>query len=168
MGESFFVLDYPLAYFITFRTYGTWLHGDERGSVERHGFNIYGTPLLPPNPRWETAERERMLHDAFILDAPHRRAVDEAIREVCRFRGYELSALAVRTNHVHVVVTAECAPEPIMNAFKAYSTRKMRDQGLIGKNIHPWVRHGSTRWLWTDEAAANAVNYVLYGQGGLL
>jgi hypothetical protein len=23
---------YPLAYFITFTTYGTWLHGDPRGS----------------------------------------------------------------------------------------------------------------------------------------
>jgi len=25
----------PLAYLITFRSYGTWLHGDERGSVDR-------------------------------------------------------------------------------------------------------------------------------------
>ncbi len=27
--------DIPLAYLITFRSYGTWLHGDERGSVNR-------------------------------------------------------------------------------------------------------------------------------------
>jgi hypothetical protein len=27
--------EFPLAYFISFRTYGTWLHGDERGSVNR-------------------------------------------------------------------------------------------------------------------------------------
>jgi hypothetical protein len=25
----------PLAYLITFRCYGTWLHGDSRGSVDR-------------------------------------------------------------------------------------------------------------------------------------
>ena len=25
----------PLAYFITFTCYGNWLHGDERGSVDR-------------------------------------------------------------------------------------------------------------------------------------
>jgi hypothetical protein len=24
----------PTAYFITFHTYGTWLHGDERGSTD--------------------------------------------------------------------------------------------------------------------------------------
>ena len=38
----------PLAYLITFRSYGTWLHGDERGSVDRF-HNVYGTPRLPPN-----------------------------------------------------------------------------------------------------------------------
>ena len=27
--------DAPLAYFISFRTFGTWLHGDRRGSVDR-------------------------------------------------------------------------------------------------------------------------------------
>jgi hypothetical protein len=27
--------DIPLAYLISFRAYGTWLHGDRRGSVDR-------------------------------------------------------------------------------------------------------------------------------------
>ena len=27
--------DIPLAYLISFRCYGTWLHGDERGSIDR-------------------------------------------------------------------------------------------------------------------------------------
>jgi hypothetical protein len=39
----------PLAYLITFRTYGTWLHGDERYSMDRHGKNIYGTPKVLPS-----------------------------------------------------------------------------------------------------------------------
>lgn len=34
--------DTPLAYLITFRTYGTWLHGDERGSVDKN-HNKFGT-----------------------------------------------------------------------------------------------------------------------------
>ncbi len=28
--------DIPLAYLITFRCYGTWLHEDERGATDRH------------------------------------------------------------------------------------------------------------------------------------
>jgi hypothetical protein len=41
-----------LAYFITFTTYGTWLHGmdKELGSVDvRH--NAYATPFLGPDAR---------------------------------------------------------------------------------------------------------------------
>jgi hypothetical protein len=34
--------DIPLAYLISFRAYGTWLHGDRRGSVG-HFHNRYGT-----------------------------------------------------------------------------------------------------------------------------
>ncbi len=37
----------PLAYFITFTCCGTWLHGDERGSVDRE-HNTPGTPVLEP------------------------------------------------------------------------------------------------------------------------
>jgi hypothetical protein len=36
---------YPLAYHITFGTYGTRLHGDERGTVER-AHNVYGEPIV--------------------------------------------------------------------------------------------------------------------------
>ena len=32
----------PLGYLITFRGYGTWLHGDRRGSVDRF-HNRFGT-----------------------------------------------------------------------------------------------------------------------------
>ncbi|HTK37762.1 MAG TPA: hypothetical protein VL325_04655, partial [Pyrinomonadaceae bacterium] len=44
--------EFPLAYLITIRTFGTWFHGDERGSVDRHGKNIYGTPRIAPNTRF--------------------------------------------------------------------------------------------------------------------
>ena len=32
----------PLAYFLTFTTYGTWLHGREEGSVDRDN-HVFGT-----------------------------------------------------------------------------------------------------------------------------
>ena len=42
---------FPLGYLITFRAYGTWLHGDSRGSVDRF-HNQFGSALIPPNSRW--------------------------------------------------------------------------------------------------------------------
>ena len=46
----------PLAYLITFTTYGTWRHGDERGSVDR-AHNAYRTPHLAHNQRRESYEK---------------------------------------------------------------------------------------------------------------
>ena len=40
---------FPLAYLITIRTYGTWLHGDERQTVDRHGKNVFGTERIEAN-----------------------------------------------------------------------------------------------------------------------
>jgi hypothetical protein len=72
----------PLAYFISFRTYGTWLHGDPRGSVER-GKTERFSPLVPDNPRLERHEAKEMLHEEVVLDSEQRRCVDATVRAVC-------------------------------------------------------------------------------------
>jgi hypothetical protein len=50
--------DTPLAYLISFRSYGTWLHGDKRGAINRF-HNNYGEPYLPPNTMWQEHIRTR-------------------------------------------------------------------------------------------------------------
>jgi hypothetical protein len=49
----------PLAFMITLRAHGTWLHGDPRGSVDRF-HNQYGTPRLPSHPARRSFERGLM------------------------------------------------------------------------------------------------------------
>jgi REP element-mobilizing transposase RayT len=157
----------PRAYLITFRTYGTWLHGDERGSVDRF-HKEFATPLLAARPRREAFERRLMRHDPVRLDTPRRRAVARAIRETCEIRGWTLLALNVRTNHVHMVVSAPCPPERVLNALKANATRSMRESGCWPLEHSPWSRGGSTKYLWTDQDVAAAVDYVLHRQGPAL
>ena len=77
----------PLAYLITFRTYGTWLHGDERGSVNRFR-NTFGTRYLPANDKWIKTNQARLKRETVILDAKQRRCVEKAVRETCRKRGW--------------------------------------------------------------------------------
>jgi hypothetical protein len=91
--------------------------------------------------------------------------VEKAIRDVCLHRNYFLHAISVRTNHVHTVVSAASKPEPVMNAFKAYATRELRNGGLLNRGTTPWSRHGSTRYLWKERHVEKAIDYVLYGQG---
>ena len=103
--------DTPLAFFIAFRAYGTWLHGDKRGSVDRHN-NRYGTPRIPRNDTWRRIEGDLLKHPPVNLDARRRSSIKKAIRETCEKRGWFLSALNIRTNHVHSVVAAPgCNPE---------------------------------------------------------
>jgi len=154
----------PLAYLISFRTYGTWLHGDERGSVSRKQ-NLYGTPRIRQNANLERAEQAQRKHPPVSLNAWQRPVVEAAIREVCTHRGYWLRAINVRTNHVHTVVTAGTKPEPVLQAFQAYATRKLREKKLLPRHIKPWARGGSTPYLWKERHVERAMEYVLFGQG---
>src|SRR5439155_15442144 len=87
----------PLGYLITFRTYGTWLHGDSRGSVDRF-HNRYGTPLIPPNRRWRQYNERALKRPPVKLTARRRAAIEAAIRETCRIRKWKLWTLNARTN----------------------------------------------------------------------
>jgi REP element-mobilizing transposase RayT len=154
----------PLAYFITFRTYGTWLHGDERGSMQRGSSGLLAPPI-PQNPLREAWEARQLLHPPVLLNAHARSVVDAAIRETCLLRDWPLSALNVRTNHVHMVVSAPIAPERVLNSLKAWCTQRLKEAGLAVEGGRAWSRHGSTRYLWREADVAAACEYVEEAQG---
>ena len=156
--------EFPLAYLVSFRAYGSWLHGDERGSTSRKQ-NKFGTPRLPPKPQLQLAETKQLKHPPIKLNARRRLVVENAIREVCMHRNYWLRAINIRTNHVHTVVSAALKPEPILQAFQAYATRALRQAGLLAPDVKPWSRHGSTPYLWKERDVERAIEYVLFGQG---
>jgi REP element-mobilizing transposase RayT len=158
---------FPIAYLITFRTFGTWLHGDERNSVDTHkNKNIFGTPMIASNESLQTVMKANMSQPSVVLNDDQQQAVEDAIKEVCRHKNFILHALNVRSNHVHTVVSAQLSPEAITELFKKYATRKLRESGLIEREIRPWSR-GSRRYLWKQEHVTLAIDYVLYGQGDL-
>jgi len=155
----------PLAFLITFRSYGTWLHGEERGSIDRRNYNRYGAPSMPPNKRLLAEETIALRHAPVVLNLEQRTVVEDAIREVCDQRKYTLHAVNARSNHVHSVVTARCKPEHVLNSFKSYATRRLRETNVLNETIRPWARHGSTPYLWTADEVQRAIDYVINGQG---
>ena len=156
---------FPLAYLITARSFGSWLHGDERGAVDRHGKNIYGTIDIASNLQLEKLMRENMKQSPVLFNQNQRAAIEESINEVCWNRGYILKAVNCRSNHFHAVISAESKPEPIINALKSYATRRLREENLIANNVKIWARNGSRRYLWRPRYVSLAIEYVLYGQG---
>jgi REP element-mobilizing transposase RayT len=153
-----------MRYFITFACYGSHLHGDESGSVDRN-HNVPGGRLAEANPERVAVMRQQMDQVPYILDNERRMTVLEALREVCSHHNWSLWAAHVRTNHVHVVVEADVRPEKVMNAFKSYASRGLIRLGIDGPERKRWARHGSTRWLWKDEDVQEAIRYVVSGQG---
>jgi len=96
------LVGYPVGYLITFTTYGTWPHGDERGSVDKE-HNRYGSPFVVSNPHEHRREYSTLKNQPLGLSENQREQVLRAIMEVCRFRGWHAYAVHVRSNHVHVV-----------------------------------------------------------------
>ena len=155
----------PLAYLLTFRTYGTWHHGDERGSVGRKYFNKHNAPKMKPSRRLVEVEGSNQQFATFVLSDEGRRIVSDAVTEVCKHRDYLLHGLNVRSNHAHAVVSNDGPPEKIVEAFKSYSTRALRAHGLIDLKTKVWARHCSTRYLWKPASVEAARHYCLYFQG---
>lgn len=165
-GENWDDNEFPLAYLITVRTFGTWLHGDERFSVDAHDdFNVYGAPKRSANKNLLEQMKKNMISPAIELNSEQRIVVAEAIKEVCSHRGYNLLAQNVRTNHFHGVVSATVKPEQIANGFKSCATRKLRECRLIDGDERVWSRGRSRRYLWKDKDVSAAIEYVLYCQG---
>jgi REP element-mobilizing transposase RayT len=153
-----------LRYFVTFSCYGARLHGDVCGSVD-WDHNLFGSRLLDPDEKRVRGERRAMLQEPYVLDQVGRAAVLTAIQRHCAHRGWNLLAVHVRSNHVHVVVEAEAQPEKIMNEFKSHASRELNRLGRDGPGRKRWARHGSTRWLWRDEDVRQALHYVIAEQG---
>lgn len=148
-----------LAYFLTWSCYGTWLHGDERGSVD-NAHNKRDTPRLVPDARREDRVAFAMTGETFTLSAECRAIVEDTIRK------WYLHAVNPRSTHVHTVVACEdkVSPEAAMEQFKAWCTRRLREAGLAGSDQKIWTEHGSTRWIDSDDSLAKAIHYVLHRQ----
>ena len=159
-----------LAYFITFHTYGTWLHGTSKGkgSVDRE-HNQYGAEFVAPDAQREAKSRDQMAQPPYVMSSPgEREVVCDAIVSLCRQRGWRLLALHVRTNHVHAVVEADRDPGRVMSDMKARASRELTRKGFDDATRRRWTRHGSTLHLFEEASVTDKIDYTLNRQGAML
>jgi hypothetical protein len=155
-----------IAYFLTFTTHGTWLHGTDKGfgSVDVE-HNRYGSPFIAPDSQRLVEEKQRMVDAVYLLDEPRRKVVCDAIVVIAREKEWLLWAVHVRSNHVHVVITAEREPGRLMADLKARASAALTKAGFESADRRRWTRHGSTRHLFSEEAISERILYTLDGQG---
>ena len=148
----------PVAFFITWATYGTWLPGDERGWTEyHHGWQLPKLPLA-------LECTARMSEASCVLSPAERVIVEKQIAQTCSFRGWILHAVNCRSNHLHVVVaTGDARPKKIRRDLKAWCARRLKEFAAHNRQ-HWWAERGSIRWIWNTMSLATVIEYATDGQ----
>ena len=124
---------------------------------------------MNPNAELHKKEQNNLKNPPVILDENIREIVLKAVLQVCCYRGWIAYAVHVRSNHVHIVVGGCTKPEKMMTDFKAYATRAIKGSDDNQKFIRKyWSRHGSTKYIWTKENLASAIDYVKNRQGKIM
>ena len=154
-------------YLVTSTTYGTWLPGDERGSVSDHyspnGIRFRNnqprTEYDGPRPDSEDASRSGMKQAAVWLTLEQAVHVVSQLDETCRHRGWTLHAASAAKNPFHAVVEVigDPTPKKVRNDLKAWlSVRLNREFG----EREWWTEGGSVRKKADELAVLEAVRYV--------
>jgi len=97
-------------WFLTWRTYGTWLPG-ENGFVgyyypdgaRRVIDNLPGMPATEQIPALERYARTAMKAEPVQLTVQQAHVVLAQLQESAAYRGWSLEAVAVMVNHIHIV-----------------------------------------------------------------
>jgi REP element-mobilizing transposase RayT len=160
--------------------YGTWLPGDERGSVTsvrdarpedapsdfRFEHAIPGTPWEEELPGLHRAAEAQMKGPPIHFDVQKAEVVLAQFQETAAYRARVLRAVSIMYNHFHLVVQVADDPNPgrMLADFKAYGSRALNRCFGRPPSDTWWTNKGSKRKLKDEEALAAAIHYVLYKQ----
>ncbi len=160
--------------------YGTWMPGDERGSVTsvrdvrpedppddfRFEHDLPGTPWEEEMPGLHWAAEEQMKGPPIYFDREKAEVVLAQFRETAGYRGRVLRAVSIMYNHCHLIVQVADDPDParMLADFKAYGSRALNRRFGKPPSDTWWTTNGSKRKLKDEEALAAAIHYVLYKQ----
>lgn len=149
----------PLAYFVTWTTYGTHLQGDQRGWRKRFKGEQEPQPLL------DCWRRNRLKYDAVIILPNQRSTIEQAIRAHCEHRNWKLWAVSVRSNHIHVIVEApEESGRKVRDQLKANATRAIRTVCGDLKDRPVWTLGGDWNCINDEISLERVILYVSEAQ----
>lgn len=165
---------------ITNTTYGTWLPGDPRGSVTsvrdrrenegasptRQEHDLPEQPYEEYLPGLQRSAERLMKGPPIYLSLQQAYLVLSQFQETARFRGWTLLAVAIMTNHYHLVVDVpdDANPDRVLADFKAYASRVLNKEFGKPESNTWWTSKGSARKLKDLFAKQNAIRYVVERQ----
>lgn len=145
----------PIAFFITWTVYGTFLQGDSRG------WRKWKAGVQEPQPRLARWHAARLNYPIRLLRAEHRLCGEEEIERLSIHRGWTLFGKNARSNHVHVVVHASrCNGATVRDQMKANVTRVLREQWSEFRDRPVWSRGGDWQCIDNEDDLEQVLLYV--------
>jgi REP element-mobilizing transposase RayT len=136
---------------ITFTTYGTWLQGDERGFVKNGVTYAANQSLADSN-------KQNLSKNPVRFSKKQRAIAAKAICEKANRLNQKILALAVCSNHVHIV--ADYVPIPmgkIVSYYKNAAQIALHKFGLTGRI---WTKGFDKRYCFDEQALKSRIDYV--------
>ncbi len=152
-------MEFPLAYHITFGTYGTRLHGDPRGTVERH-FNQYGTPIVENDPWKQKFERDSMIAAPVVLTDSQRQFIESTMPSICQRGGWEYHICATQPDHVHVLLSSDRPGRDIRKWLKTWLGQELTARWPDESRPRWWAVGGSVKYVWKKPYLRTAYGYI--------
>jgi hypothetical protein len=149
-----------IAYHITWGTYGTRLHGDPRGTVERKD-NQFQSPILRFDQHLWELEKSRLKFPPVRFTQDQRVIVESIIPSVCERGGWKHRCCAVGSDHVHVILASEHDPRIIRRLLKRWLGEALSEKYPLPDGATWWAECGSIRWIADESYLANAKRYVI-------
>jgi REP element-mobilizing transposase RayT len=141
-----------LGYLLTWTTYGTWLQGNNKKGYVKNGV-IYG-----PNELLANANKQKLKNTPVVLTSMQREIIEIAIREKAKKLGQKIFALAVCSNHVHIVVDYTTKDIGlVVRRYKTAGLKVMRHFGFSGKL---WTKGFDKKFCFDEQALRERINYV--------
>ena len=140
-----------LGYMLTWTTYGTWLQGDARGYV-KNGKIFPGDKIL------HASNLSKLCNGPINLSAAQRLAVRAAILTEADKLGQKILALAVASNHIHLV--AEYIPKPVGRVVSHYKNAARLTLRITGGTDRWWSKGYDKRYCFDAHSLQSRIAYV--------
>jgi len=136
---------------ITWTTYGTWPQGREQGFVK-------DGEVRGANAALKRSNIKNLKDNAVKLNREQRAIVGEAIVEASKRFGQKILAIAVCSNHVHMVAEYIDVPIAVIaGCYKNAGRVALNKSGILGK---VWTRGYDKRFCFSEKDLRARAAYV--------
>ncbi len=142
--------DRPLAYHITFGTYGMRLHGDARGTVSRQQ-NEFGEPIIGRDTRWEALEEQTLRFEPVKLVLSQRMVIEALLPMICQRGGWLYHQGAAQPDHVHLLLSTSAEGKAVRSWLKRWLGQELSQRWKLPEGASWWAEGGSVKWVWEQK-----------------